>query len=163
MGNNDKRRIWKRIINVVFAIIICVPVVLVIISFISGIWVIAYEDVLYAKELNNPYVDSNFTGWHTASVGQETIIIPEIWEIEIRNDVVYILQDEKLIAYGTLIHSQDPTSNEDKTFLAKILEAPITETAYGNIHSLLGSNFGKLYINKSNQPQGYYLKLGNHN
>lgn len=149
--------------TITFGIIVCVPVILLAVLLISGIFVIGYEAELYAKELNNPYVNSNFKGWHTEITDYGSIILPEEWEIVAENKTIQILQDGENIAVGALIKGDDALFPTKEAFLGQILKMDVSRVNCDNLHSLLGSSFGKFYINENREYQGYYLNLVNGN
>ena len=137
---------------------ICV-ILLLIIPIIGGVLVIAYEGRLYANNLNNPYVNSDFYGWRSVEMDQGTLMFPENWEIVKDNEVMYIFRDEEKIAEGAIIKNSNALFQTDEAFFSKTLETAVTTVRYANLHSLLMSHAGKLYVNEEEQPRGFYIML----
>jgi len=150
---------YKKRIGIIGLVVICA----VILSFIVGVvvWVIgglgtiAFEKELYAKELNNPYVNSDFNSWHTVTIDQVELKFPENWQFIKENEIMTIFQDGEKIAEGINLNA-----SSDEAFLSQTLNTPVTTVHYNIISSLLGSHCGELHINEEEQLRGYYLELG---
>lgn len=150
-----------RAVNWMFFVIIAVPIVLLVVWLIVGVLVIVFEDKAYARELDNPYVNSEFEDWHTVTIEQTKMAIPDNWEVIYENKELLIMQDGKCIGQGVLLNGRDAPYETEEAFLAQALETTVEKANCVITHSLLRSNFGKVYINDSERLQGYYLKLGN--
>lgn len=150
-----------RAVNWTFSLIIGVPIVLLALWLIIGLLVIVFEDKAYARELDNPYVNSEFEDWHTVTIEQTKMAIPDNWEVIYENKELLIMQDGKCIGQGVLLNGRDAPYETEEAFLAQALETTVEKANCVITHSLLKSNFGKVYVNDSEQLQGYYLMLGN--
>lgn len=159
MKENSKRRhLSNKTLTIVFGVIVCVPLLAVAVYFIGGLYVIAYGDDIYAKELNNPYVNANFEGWHTETADQFAVVLPDEWDLTTQDDIIRILQEEECVATGALIKDKSLFSTKEE-FLSQTLNTDVSTARCDSLHGLLGSSFGKLYINESEDSQGYYLNL----
>lgn len=159
MKENSKRRhLSNKTLTIVFGAIICVPLLAVAVYFIGGLYVIAHGDDLYAKELNNPYVNANFEGWHTKTIDQFAVALPNEWNFTTEDGFIRILQEEKCVATGALIKENSLFSTKEE-FLSQVLSTDVFSARCDVSHSLLLGNFGKLYINESEVFKGYYLSL----
>ena len=95
---------WDPILSLVSIIFV---ILLIVGAPIAALLSIAYEDVFVKWEIDNPYVDANYSGWKTVSVdGVGRLTIPESWEMYEENGICYIMNESKEIwaigaTYGT--------------------------------------------------------------
>ncbi|MBR6801152.1 MAG: hypothetical protein IKM61_05340 [Eubacteriaceae bacterium] len=127
-----------------------------------GFYAVAYEDVIYAKKLDNPYVDSDFEGWHTEVTEYGSIILPAEWNLTLEDETMQIFQDGEMIGVGGLIGSSGSFMSKEE-FLSQILNSDVSTIHCDLLHSLLHGNYGKLYINENRDLGGHYMSLSGDN
>lgn len=95
---------WDPILSLVSIIFV---IWLIVGAPIAALLSIAYEDVFVKWEIDNPYVDANYSGWKTVSVdGIGRLAIPEKWEMYEEDGIYYIVNESEEIwaigvTYGT--------------------------------------------------------------
>lgn len=101
----------KHIVILVSVITLCALVFLVLIAPFAAI---GFEWFFVKLDIDNPYVDSHFSGWKTAYIPElGALYIPAEWTL-LDRDNVYCIEDEsgQLWAFGAIFGSeQDPFSN----------------------------------------------------
>lgn len=149
---------------VAFIATLCVPVILIAlcVTYTAGMLLaIAYSDKLYAMRLDNPYVDSQFEGWKLEDIGHKSIMIPREWELTQKDGTLQVLMEGKPIATGIATGEENMPFKTVDAFLSHMFGTTVSEVEYAHTYSLLSSSFGKLYINGSQQPLGYYIEISN--
>ena len=141
--------------------------VFILLVLITPLIMLAMEDQILKNELNNCYINQNYSGWQTVSVeriGQ--FKIPGHWIVEEQADDYLIKnQDGNIIAFGTVLG--DITSKHDgiKSFIEHIVDDSIDSLQYqydntfSNVH---GSTFFSFVATQQLNSNKYHcIKLEN--
>lgn len=156
------QRFFNRVGFIAVIAIFCVPVILIVLWGAYGavaLFVITHGDELYAKELDNPYVNSQFEGWNLVEIGPKSVRLPGEWNLKENNGALQISMDGSPIATGIRTVGEDVPFISEESFLSEMLEETVLKIEYDHTYSLLGSSFGMLYINEDKQLIGHYLKM----
>ena len=148
----------KHIVILVSVITLCALIFLVLIAPFAAI---GFEWFFVKLDIDNPYVDSHFSGWKTAYIPElGALYIPAEWTLQDR-DNVYCIEDEsgQLWAFGAIFGSeQDPFfSYEDLIFemsSAKITTLQIEP--FPTFSMMDGSDIDKIIAQNESSANVYY-------
>lgn len=122
---------------------------------------IGCEHIFLKWEIDNPYVDKNFSGWEEVRVdGISSFSIPEDWAVEY-NDGVYsvIKSDGEVWAIGALFGGDNEYFDRYIDFFAAcICPEPfeLTTDLCPEYIGMRGSNIDKITVTGSDGSQSYY-------
>ena len=159
MKDSKKHRLVKWLINTTFIAVICIPIVLFVIWIIGGFLVIVYEDEMCAKDLNNPFINADYHGWHTVElINEEQIMLPDGWQITTAESVTTIIdENNNEIAKGRkLLYDENGYYQYEKT-LSELLALPVSIDAKKETENVRSSVYGKITFDNSTEEYDYFL------
>lgn len=143
-----KKRIARNILIGIFGCF-CILCILFFFSPVGPLTVIGFEKMLVKRNIDNPYVNGNFSEWQTISLEEiKDFRIPKGWKIS-EDDGLYLLVDElgQTWAYGTLYGSDEDRYVNYKEFIGDLIKQQPTEIVFEAIPQFImmdGSDIDKI-------------------
>ena len=161
MKDGKIRCLGNQVITTAFIAIICIPIILLVVSLIGGIFVIAYEDKISANDLNNPFINADYKNWSTIElINEETIMLPDEWSITTTESLT-IITDEygKNIAKGGKLIRDENSSYQYEKLLGELFGQPVSITAITQSGNVRSSRCGTIIVADNGATEYDYILL----
>jgi len=128
------RKLKKLATIIIFAGLI-VGLLYLLLTFLIPFFVLANEGAVLKAELDNPYMDANYEGWHTVDVRNwGSCLFPNEWNVSENQSIVQITDSSgNIIALGTVLGHADSVYDSIESFLSDMLDYPVTGVEYEHI------------------------------
>lgn len=147
-------------------------VILAFILFLAIIYpalLLAAEQKSVLKQLDNPYINDNFSGWKEVELDSSArISVPQVWNVEPDGESIVIICDGDIIAQGlrygptSTVNHEDAVNAENNlnNFLVRMASFPISDIKYEYLtvlHLGNGADYLKAtYYGTSGEEETHY-------
>lgn len=139
--------------------------VILIFSLISPFWVLAYSDSILKNELDNQYINSNYSDWKPVTLSADySFLVPEQWKFQYCSDSYYFSSElENLDVYCAIIGSENKAFISTQEYISTLTDfniISVEQTYFPETISVGMSDFCKLTVHGEESSVDFYrLKL----
>lgn len=149
---------WKNAVKLCCVLLIWLIIFLFL---LYPFWSIGFEDILRKWDIDNPYVNSNFSGWNDFSVSDQIAFkIPPNWSVKCNDKVYTVINDcGEIWAWAAMYDTATSPYKTYKDFVATFAQVQfesVVITPYSDFIAMKGGDINKLDIHGAHADESFY-------